>query len=406
MKICFLYGGQGSQQMGMGKDFYENFPTFQKFYDSIDIDFDLKEYSFNKSNEEISQTRYTQPLMIAFQIGITKLLAEKNIKPDITGGLSIGEYSCLYASNILTDKDAMKIAQKRGIAMTNSTDIPCKMVAIIGYDENEIKNICSKVSSENKYPVEISNLNCPSQVVIAGEKNSVDKVIKILKENNVKLIELSNILNISRPTLNSYIDEFEKEGKITNEEYDSFFKKISKKSYLSREELFGDINEFKEFLMKKKYGDFLPENLRLLQSIYRKIYKDMKGKNKVVAIYKFLESAINNYGEDKALSGYINYTLYLNGLKDIKEITADDKILVSNIFPIMKKYEKSELEINDEGLKEFYSRVDEIKKVREIRYQKFERELKEKLMKELSLKDELNKEDLKRVLNNLDLKKI
>ena len=110
------------------------------------------------------------------------------------------------------------------------------------------------------------------------------KIKDILKENNIKLIELSNILNISRPTLNSYIDEFEKEGKITNEEYDSFFKKISKKSYLSREELFGDINEFKEFLMKKKYGDFLPENLRLLQSIYNKIYKDMKGKNEVVAI--------------------------------------------------------------------------------------------------------------------------
>ena len=130
------------------------------------------------------------------------------------------------------------------------------------------------------------------------------------------------------------------------------------------------------------------------------------GKDKVVAIYKFIDSAINRYGEDRALSGYINYTLYLNGLKDIKEITADDKILVSNIFPIMKKYEKSELEINDKGLKEFYSRVDEIKKVRETRYQKFEKELKEKLMKELSLKDELNKEDLKRILNNLDLKKI
>jgi len=232
------------------------------------------------------------------------------------------------------------------------------------------------------------------------------KIKNILKENNVKLIELSSILNISRPTLNSYIDEFEREGKISNKEYDSFFKKILKKTYTCREELFVDINEFKEFLMKKKYGDFLPENLNLLQSIHNKIYKDMKGKNEVVAIYKFIESAINNYGEDKVLSGYINYTLYLNGLKDIKEMTVDDKILVSNIFPIMKKYEKSELKINDEGLKKFYSRVDEIKKVRETRYQKFEKELKEKLMKELSLKDELNKEDLKRILNNLDLKKI
>nr|WP_314532012.1 hypothetical protein [uncultured Fusobacterium sp.] len=232
------------------------------------------------------------------------------------------------------------------------------------------------------------------------------KIKNILKENNVKLIELSNILDISRPTLNSYIDEFEKEGKISNKEYDSFFKKILKKNYESKDELLRDINEFRELLVNKKFSDLLPENLRLLQNIYDKIYEDMKGKDKVVSIYKFIESTINNYGEDKVLSGYINYTLYLNGLKDIKEMTVDDKILVSNIFPIMKKYEKSELKINDEGLKEFYSRVDEIKKVREIRYQKFEKVLKEKLMKELSLKDELNKEDLKRILNNLDLKKI
>lgn len=232
------------------------------------------------------------------------------------------------------------------------------------------------------------------------------KIKGILKENNVKLIELSNILDISRPTLNSYIDEFEREGKISNKEYDSFFKKISKKNYESKEELLGDINEFRELLVNKKFSDLLPENLRLLKNIYDKIYEDMKGKDKVVPIYKFIDSAINNYGEDKALSGYINYTLYLNGLKEIKEITTDDKILVSNIFPIMKKYERSQLKMNDEGLKEFYNRVDEIKKIREERYQKFEKALKEKLMKELSIKDELNKEDLKRILNNLDLKKI
>lgn len=231
------------------------------------------------------------------------------------------------------------------------------------------------------------------------------KIKDILKENNVKLIELSNILDISRPTLNSYIDEFEREGKISNKEYDSFFKKISKKNYKSKEELLGDINEFRELLVNKKFSDLLPENLRLLKNIYDKIYEDMKGKDKVVPIYKFIDSAINNYGEDKALSGYINYTLYLNGLKEIKEITTDDKILVSNIFPIMKKYERSQLKMNDEGLKEFYNRVDEIKKVREERYQKFEKALKEKLMEEFSIKDELSKEDLKRILNNLDLKK-
>lgn len=232
------------------------------------------------------------------------------------------------------------------------------------------------------------------------------KIKDILKENNVKLIELSNILDISRPTLNSYIDEFEREGKISNKEYNAFFKKILEKSYKNREELLGDINELRETLVNKKFSDLLPENLILLQNIYDKIYEDMKGKDKVIPIYKFIDSAINNYGEDKTLSGYINYTLYLNGLKEIKEITVDDKILVSNIFPIMKKYEKSQLKMNDEGLREFYDRVNEIKKVREERYQKFEKALKEKLMKELSIKDELSKEDLKRILNNLDLKKI
>ena len=232
------------------------------------------------------------------------------------------------------------------------------------------------------------------------------KIKDILKENNVKLIELSNILDISRPTLNSYIDEFERDGKISNKEYNAFFKKILEKSYKNREELLGDINELRETLVNKKFSDLLPENLILLQNIYDKIYEDMKGKDKVIPIYKFIDSAINNYGEDKTLSGYINYTLYLNGLKEIKEITVDDKILVSNIFPIMKKYEKSQLKMNDEGLREFYDRVNEIKKVREERYQKFEKTLKEKLMKELSIKDELSKEDLKRILNNLDLKKI
>ena len=167
-----------------------------------------------------------------------------------------------------------------------------------------------------------------------------------------------------------------------------------------------DIERFKMALINKRFSDLLPENLKLLQSIYDKIYEDMKGKNEVIAIYKFINSAINNYGEDRALSGYINYTLYLNGLKEIKEITAEDEILVSNIFPVMKKYEKSQLKMNDEGLKEFYSRVEEIKKNREERYQKFEKILKEKLMRELSTKDELNKEDLKKILNNLDLKKI
>ena len=192
MKICFLYGGQGSQKTGMGKDLYESYPVFKEFYDSLSTNFDLKDYSFNQSDEEISKTQYTQPLMVAFQIGITKILKDKGIVPDIVGGLSIGEYSALYTSGVITDKDAILIAEKRGIAMSKSSDVSCKMMAIVGAPVDLVRDICEKVSEKTGYDVQISNLNCPGQIVIAGEANAIDEVVSILKENKIrKIIQLN-----------------------------------------------------------------------------------------------------------------------------------------------------------------------------------------------------------------------
>jgi malonyl-coA-[acyl-carrier-protein] transacylase len=192
MKICFLYGGQGSQKTGMGKDLYENYPVFKEFYDSLSTNFDLKDYSFNQSDEEISKTQYTQPLMVAFQIGITKILKDKGIVSDIVGGLSIGEYSALYTSGVITDKDAILIAEKRGIAMSKSSDVSCKMMAIVGAPVDLVRDICEKVSEKTGYDVQISNLNCPGQIVIAGEANAIDEVVSILKENKIrKIIQLN-----------------------------------------------------------------------------------------------------------------------------------------------------------------------------------------------------------------------
>ncbi len=192
MKICFLYGGQGSQKTGMGKDLYESYPVFKEFYDSLSTNFDLKDYSFNQSDEEISKTQYTQPLMVAFQIGITKILKDKGIVPDIVGGLSIGEYSALYTSGVITDKDAILIAEKRGVAMSKSSDVSCKMMAIVGAPVDLVRDICEKVSEKTGYDVQISNLNCPGQIVIAGEANAIDEVVSILKENKIrKIIQLN-----------------------------------------------------------------------------------------------------------------------------------------------------------------------------------------------------------------------
>ena len=188
----------------MGKDLYDQYSIFKDFYDSLSTDFDLKDYSFNQSDEEISKTQYTQPLMVAFQIGITKILKEKGVTPDIVGGLSIGEYSALYASGVITDKDAILIAEKRGVAMSKSSDVKCKMMAIVGAPVDLVMEVCEKVSNNSGYMVQISNLNCPGQIVIAGEENAIDEVVSILKENKIrKIIQL----NVSGAFHTSYMEK-------------------------------------------------------------------------------------------------------------------------------------------------------------------------------------------------------
>lgn len=128
----------------------------------------------------------------------------------------------------------------------------------------------------------------------------------------------------------------------------------------------------------------MPENLKLLHSIYAKIYEDIKGKDEVIAIYEFINSAINNYGEDKVWSGiYKLYSLF-------KWIKRNDCWRWSFGIKYISNYEKFQLEMNN----------------RKERYKKFEKILKEKLMKEFSTKEKLNKKYLKRILNNLDFKKI
>ena len=91
MKLAFVYAGQGSQKVGMGRDFYERYPEFRDVFDSAPVDFDLKSLCFDGPEEQLSQTQYTQPCMVAFAIGVTDLLAKEGFRPDGAAGLSLGE---------------------------------------------------------------------------------------------------------------------------------------------------------------------------------------------------------------------------------------------------------------------------------------------------------------------------
>ena len=98
MKLAFVYAGQGSQHVGMGKDFYQEFTLFAQVFDHAPVDFDLKQLCFEGPEEQLAQTRYTQPCMAAFAVGVTDLLYQEGIRPQIAAGLSLGEYSALYAA--------------------------------------------------------------------------------------------------------------------------------------------------------------------------------------------------------------------------------------------------------------------------------------------------------------------
>ena len=120
MKIAFLYAGQGSQHVGMGRDLYEAYPAFRQVLDNAPVDFDLKKLSFEGPEEQLGDTRYTQPCMVAFAAGVTALLREAGITPDYTAGLSLGEYSALHCAGVFDAQTAISLVAFRGQAMAQA----------------------------------------------------------------------------------------------------------------------------------------------------------------------------------------------------------------------------------------------------------------------------------------------
>ena len=191
MKIAFLYGGQGSQVEGMGSDLYEKYQGVRDFYDSIDIDIPVKEISFKGDKDLVNKTEYTQPLMIAFQIAVTKILEEKGIHPSITAGLSLGEFASLYAGGVLEEDELLKLVRYRGVQMEKLAEkIDSAMLAVLTDDLEYLEELSRKVSDEENF-VEVTNINTRSQLVISGEKSRIEEAKTHLDEDRVRYIELN-----------------------------------------------------------------------------------------------------------------------------------------------------------------------------------------------------------------------
>ena len=182
-KVAFLFPGQGAQVMNMGKDFYDKYDSVKEIFktakDASGID--LEELIFTE-NEKLNITEYTQIALLTTEVAMLKVISDMGIKPDYCAGLSLGEYGCLAAGNVMSDEDLFKLIRQRGIYMQNAYPEGGAMMAVLGLDADTIAKVLETVDGI----VSIANDNCPGQIVITGEETAVTKAGAALMENGAK----------------------------------------------------------------------------------------------------------------------------------------------------------------------------------------------------------------------------
>ncbi len=182
-KVAFMFPGQGSQYIGMGKEFYDTFPVCKEVFETASraSGLDVVSLCFEE-NEQIHITEYTQIAMIAAEAAMLKAVEEKGIKPDVTAGLSLGEYGALMASGVLTPEDAFALVRKRGIYMQEAVPTGGAMTAVLGLDTAKIEEACESTEGI----VSVANYNCPGQTVITGEVAAVEAAAAKCSEAGAK----------------------------------------------------------------------------------------------------------------------------------------------------------------------------------------------------------------------------
>ena len=182
-KTAFVFPGQGAQYVGMGKDLYDNYPLARELMlqANEELGFALTDIMFDGSDEDLRQTRVTQPAIFLHSVVACRLLNQ--MRPDMVAGHSLGEFSALVIAGVLDMGDALRLVSERALAMQEACELcPGTMAAVLGMANDKVAEICNQIPD----CVVAANFNCPGQVVISGSISGVEQACKALKEAGAK----------------------------------------------------------------------------------------------------------------------------------------------------------------------------------------------------------------------------